>query len=610
MMKRLILLASIVATCQTTLAALSDTHVMDVDGRVFSLVSPDAKATALIFFSTECPIGNRYVPYLNKLSEQLKTKHIDLYGIVSDPTTTRKAAAEWQKTYDIKFPILFDSSGQLARALSPTRMPEAYVLASDGSLQYRGRIDDGWASIGHPRQNIEHHDLEDALRAVASGQPVATPKTDAVGCFFESNRASSTSSKVSYTRDIAPIVNANCVTCHRPGQVAPFSLLTYEDVSKRAELIAHVTQIRYMPPWKPADHFNQFLHERRLSDDEIALFQTWEKTGAAEGDDADLPPAPTFATGWALGEPDVVLKMPDSFDIPASGRDIYRAFVIPTNFAEDRYIAGVEFKPGNARVVHHAILYLDNSGQARKLDDADPGPGYKSFGGPGFLPSGGLGGWAPGATPYLLKPGTARLVRSGADVVFQMHYHPSGKPESDQSSIAIYFAKQPITRTIINLPLITRDIDIPPGDKNYTRHVTATLPIDATLIGATPHMHLLGRDMKVTATKPDGALVPIIHISNWDFRWQDQYQFANEIRLPKGTRLDLEATYDNSADNPNNPNDPPQRVRHGEQTTNEMCICFLQIATTNPNDARIIRRSLVMDRLAERLLGPKETPSP
>jgi hypothetical protein len=339
--------------------------------------------------------------------------------------------------------------------------------------------------------------------------------------------------------------------------------------------------------------------ERRLSEAQIGILGAWAEAGAPRGDAGELPPAPKFAAGWSLGEPDMVVKMSEAFTVPASGRDIYRAFVVPLNNAEDRYVVGVEFRPGNPKILHHCILYLDTSGKARELDAKDPELGYRSFGGPGFLPAGGLGGWAPGATAYWLKNDTGRLVRANSDVVIQVHYHPSGKVETDQSSLALYFAKKPPSRMITMIPLVTRDIDIAAGEKHYTRNVTTTVPIDVTLTGVIPHMHLLGREMKVTATTPSGEVVPLIWINDWDFRWQDQYQFANEIHLPAGTKLDMSAVYDNSADNAANPNSPPKRVTHGEQTTDEMCLCFLQMATGNLEDVRTIRRSMMLQRLLE-----------
>src|SRR5437870_1551557 len=243
--------------------------------------------------------------------------------------------------------------------------------------------------------------------------------------------------KPTFTKDIAPILYQNCVSCHRPGEVAPFSLIDYKTVKKHSEDIASVTESRFMPPWKAEAGHGDFMNERRLSDAQIQLIQLWVKQEAVEGNAADLPAAPKFAEGWYLGEPDLVVKMPEAYTVPAEGRDVFRCFVIPMDLPEDKFVRAVEFRPSNRRVVHHSLLFLDTTGAARKLDEADPGVGYGKMGGVGFVPSGGLGGWAPGVFPQPLPDGIARRIRKGADLVLQTHFHPTGKEENEQSSFGI-----------------------------------------------------------------------------------------------------------------------------------------------------------------------------
>jgi len=392
--------------------------------------------------------------------------------------------------------------------------------------------------------------------------------------------------EITYNKHVARILWDNCATCHRPGEVGPFSLLTYEDAAKRADFIHEITASRRMPPWKPEPGFGEFHDARRLTDDQIELIRQWTEAGAPEGDAADLPPQPEFAQGWQLGEPDLVLEMPEEFSIPADARDIYRCFVIPINNDTFKSVAAVEFRPGNRKVVHHAIFYLDDSGQARQKDEADEGLGYTSFGGPGFLPSGSLGGWAPGTTPVRLPDGLAKYMKPKSDLALQIHYHPSGKPETDRSLLGVYFAKEPVERYVTGIPLINLRLNIPPGESRHRVTASQTLPVDIMAVGIFPHMHLLGREMKVTAVLPDGTVEPMIWVKDWDFNWQDQYRYREVRRLPKGTRLELEAFYDNTADNPVNPNDPPKEVRWGEQTTDEMCLCTVQVYTEKPGDVR------------------------
>jgi hypothetical protein len=388
-----------------------------------------------------------------------------------------------------------------------------------------------------------------------------------------------------FNKDVAPILWKNCAGCHRPGEVGPFPLLTYKDATKRADFLAEITQSKRMPPWKAEPGFGEFHDERRLTEAEIKTLADWAESGAVEGDVKDLPQPPKFPEGWQLGTPDLVLKAPSSFDIPASGRDVYRCFVIPIPTESDRTVAAVEFRAGNRKVVHHAIMYLDNSGAARKKDEADDGPGYASFGGPGIVPTGGLGGWAPGAMPRMLPDGMGKFLRKGSDLVLQIHYHPDGKPEVDQSTVGIYFTRKPARQIVAGVAVRSRLIDIPPGEKRH--HITAEsapLPVDASAIGISPHMHYIGKEMKVVAETPDGKTLPLIWIKDWDFNWQGQYQYRSPVKLAKGTVIKLDAYYDNSEDNPRNPSQPPKRVHWGEQTTDEMCLLGVQVVTEKTAD--------------------------
>lgn len=399
---------------------------------------------------------------------------------------------------------------------------------------------------------------------------------------------------VTYCKDVAPILFEHCAGCHRPGEVGPFPLLTYRDAAKRANFLKEVTAERQMPPWKAVPGFGSFHGERRLSDAELKTLAAWADGGALEGDPKDLPPAPKFVDGWQLGKPDLVLEMPEAFTVSADGRDVYRCFVIPTGLKEDRTVAAVEFRPGNRTVVHHALYFLDNTGTARKKDGEDKGPGYASFGGVGFLPSGSLGGWAPGAMPRRLPDGVGKMLKKDSDLVLQVHYHPSGKEEKDRSVVGVHFTNKPAEHLVLGIPLVNRRLNIPAGEQRHKVTASFTLPVHVQAIGITPHMHLLGREMKVTATLPGGKKMPMIWVKDWDFNWQDQYLYAEPVRLPKGTKLDLEAYYDNSKNNPKNPNSPPKAVRWGEQTTDEMCLCGVGVVTDRPADRAELLKAVLL----------------
>jgi mono/diheme cytochrome c family protein/peroxiredoxin len=564
-----------------------DFSLLDTEGGIHSLrTRPGRTALVLVFLATECPIANGYIPELNRQFAALHKADsgVEFFGVISDRSVTRTAASKHFSEFKFQFPVLFDASGELAAALKPTHTPEAFLIDQGGGLAYRGRIDDLYADLGKKRTEPSRHDLADAISAVVAARQIATPRTAPVGCLFEPARGKNEHAAATYTRDIAPILQANCVACHRDGEVAPFALAKYADAAKRARQIVRVTQSRFMPPWKPEPEFGHFLNERRLSEREVALLSEWAEADAPEGVAADLPPPPQFTDGWQYGEPDLVVKMEEPFEVPAGGRDVFRNFVIPVELTQDKLVSLAEFRPGNRRVVHHALFFLDRSGVARKKDAADPGPGYGSFGGPGFLPSGSIGGWAPGGTPQPLRDGMGRQMQKGSDLVLQIHYHPSGKVERDQSSIGIHFVKQKSQKAVIPITIIDRRLYFAPGADRNAISGSYTLPVDTTMVVVIPHMHLLGREAKATATLPDGSVEPLVQIRDWDFNWQDQYHLAQPRTFPKGTRLDYEAVYDNSDKNPLNPNSPPKEVTWGEETTDEMFLCFFLVTTERPED--------------------------
>lgn len=570
---------------------------VDLEGRVHRLGGRTGDGpVALVFLGVDCPISRKSIPKLNELAKGRATagadgEAVELYGVLAEPSLARAKAVAFAKEYAVALPLLLDTSGELAAALRPTHVPEAFVFAH-GALVYRGAIDDSFVDVGQERPQVKSRWLADALAAVARHEAPAVKSTEPVGCFFETPK-SDAKGAVTFTRQIAPILNARCVTCHRAGEVAPFPLTSFDDAARHAKQIAKVTAKRLMPPWKPVEGFGTFLDAARLSERELALLAAWAEAGAPEGDKAELPPLPEFPEDWPLGEPDLVLEMPEEFTVEAAGRDRFRCFVLPTDLTKDEVVVGVDYRPGAPSVVHHAIFFLDTQQRARKLDEKDAGPGYETFGGIGFFPSGGLGGYAPGATAHFMPEGTGRALEKGADVVLQVHYHSSGKVEHDQDKLALYFAKKPVKTLISGAAVLTNAIDIPAGKADYSRDASLTLPCPVTVYGITPHMHYLGKSMDVKATAPDGSVVPLIKIDDWDFRWQSQYLYAAPIRLAKGTRLDLHAVYDNSSANVRNPSDPPKRVTHGEQTTDEMCIAFLQIATDSPEDRALLRRSML-----------------
>ncbi len=392
---------------------------------------------------------------------------------------------------------------------------------------------------------------------------------------------------VTFSHDVAPILYSQCVVCHRPGGVAPFSLMTYQDAAKRAALLATVTTKRYMPPWLPSEP--EFAHARRLTAAQISTLARWAASGAAEGNPAETPAPPVFRDGWQLGKPDLIARMRTAFAVPAEGPDLYQCFPLPSPAGPNRWVRALDIRPGNPKVVHHALLFQDITGTAWKRNN---GAGYPCFGTPGFLPARGLGGWTPGAIPFQTPADAPELLHGNATLVLQVHYHPIGRAETDLTSVALYFTDQKPRRTIMDVPLGSNRIDIPAGARDYKVTDHFTLPVTVDVIAINPHAHYICREMYGYAVLPDGSRRILIHIPHWDFDWQQQYTYATPVRLPEGTRLEMEFTYDNSAANLRNPNHPPRRVVWGPASTDEMAGLHVEVTPVDPDDADELDQSL------------------
>ena len=391
--------------------------------------------------------------------------------------------------------------------------------------------------------------------------------------------------------EIAPIIYSSCAPCHRAGQAAPFSLLTYADVKQRARLIAVATKSRVMPPWPPEAGYGEFMNQRRLSNDHVDLIQRWVADGAIEGDPRTLPTPPTWADGWELGRPDLVLQLARPYSLQAAGTDVFRNFVIPLSSMSAKYVKGVEFRPGNPRLVHHAVIRIDRTRTARSLDAADSEPGYDGMlAGAADSPDGRFLGWTPGKAPMMEPTGMAWRLDPGTDMVIHAHLLPTGKPESVQFQIGLFFTNTPPARVPFMLRLGSQAIDIPANRKDHVVSDTYVLPADVQVLSVYPHAHYLAKDIKGFATLPDGTKRWLVWIGNWNFNWQDVYLYAAPISLPRGTTISMQYTYDNSADNVRNPYHPPRRVVYGPRSSDEMADLWLQVLPRNPADFATLER--------------------
>ena len=430
-----------------------------------------------------------------------------------------------------------------------------------------------------------------------------------------------------FAHAIAPIVFERCASCHRPGEAAPFALLSYADVKKHGPEIAAVTRSHVMPPWKATGDC-AFRDDRRLTVTQIDTIQAWVAAGMPEGRAADTPRLPAFTEGWPLGVPDLVLKMPKAYTVRAEGPDIYRTFVLPTNLPVDTWVRAIDFRPGARSVVHHSLFFYDASGQLRQRDGQDGQPGFNGGmggGGRGGLSllsggkrgtgSGSLGGWALGAQAAALPDGLAYFLPKSADILLSTHFHPTGKVEQEQSTVGLYFATKAPEKefTGIQMPPLfgaLSGLDIPAGASGYTIEDDYTLPADVKAFGVSGHAHYIAKEMKMTATLPNGKTRTLLWIPDWDFSWQGQYMYQDYVPLPKGTKLHTVIRYDNSATNPRNPTTPPKRVRWGEQSTDEMGSVSLRLVAANESDLASLQTDYlahIRQSLMNMARGPRQS---
>ncbi|MHB1558723.1 MAG: redoxin domain-containing protein [Isosphaeraceae bacterium] len=467
------------------------------------------------------------------------------------------------------------------------RTSETLVLDGFARIRYRGAIDDQYAQ-GKSKDKPNHNYVKDAIDSLLANQDVKVPATLVAGCLidrvdppptastksprirapsaatvaeYESRRhdASVKVGAVTYASDVARIVQDRCQSCHRPGQVGPFSLLSYDDARKHAAMIREVVEERRMPPWHADPRFGHFRNDRSLSAQERATLLAWVDQGSPLGDPKQIPAGRRFPEGWTIGKPDVVFEIPETYYVPAQGVVPYVHFVVPTNFKEDMWIQAAEAVPGDPSVVHHIVVYLmDRPGGPRR------GPGEHFC------------GYAPGDLPTILPEGTAKRIPAGANLLFQMHYTPNGRVRPDRSRVGFIFSKTKPTRQAYTIGIANPDLLIPPERDNVAVAASAELTADARLVSFMPHMHLRGKDFKYTVTRPGESPRVILSVPAYDFGWQTYYVLAAPLTLPKGTRIDCEAHFDNSSNNPYNP-DPSKMVRWGEQTFEEMMIGYVDV---------------------------------
>lgn len=532
----------------------------------------DRKAVVVIFLGTVCPINNLYLHRLTEYQRDYAEQGVQLIGINSNHCDLPEDIAKHAEEHALNFPVLKDLDGHVADLFGAEKTPEVFVLDAEGTVRYQGRIDDQHG-LTYRKLDPTTRELADAIAAVIAGEEVKVAKTEVEGCWIARRPKPNPTAEVSFTKDIAPLLQKNCQECHRPGQIGPMPLIEYEDVADWSESIRYAVEDRRMPPWYADPRYGHFSNDRSLSDDEVALLIHWIDQGCPEGDPADMPPAREFSSDWRIGKPDLILSMEEEYHVPAEmppGGIPYQLFIVDPGFTEDVWVQRAEARAGAASVVHHIIAYIVPPAE---YEDPD----YPNF--PfllGVRNARVLAGTAPGDMPSIFPEGTASRIPAGSMIVFQMHYTPNGKAATDRSSVGLILAKEKPQREIITVPVFNARLDIPPGDPNYFVESRFTFKYDAEIFSLMPHMHLRGKDFMVNVQPPEGPETTLLSVPEYNFNWQSAYRLAEPVRVKAGDKLHCLAHFDNSERNPSNP-DPTRRVRWGDQTWQEMMIGWMDM---------------------------------
>lgn len=524
----------------------------------------DKPVIVLAFLGTECPLAKLYGPRLSAMQASFAEQGVAFIGVSSNKQDSLTKLTAYVHRYEINFPMLKDVGNRLADELGAARTPEVVVLDSQRKIRYRGRIDDQYG-VGFARDKAQRADLQLSIEEVLADKLVTIPETIAVGCHIGRVKELEPKGDITFTKHIAPILNARCVTCHREGEIGPFTLTKYSDLLGWEETILEVVAENRMPPWNANPAHGEFKNDARLSQSERDLLKQWVAGGMPEGDPADLPAPPEFTEGWRIPEPDQVFSMRDKpFEVPAEGIVDYQRYVVDPGWTEDKFISAAEARPGNRQVVHHILVYIIPPGKDRiDLEQI-------------------LVGYAPGSLPVLCDEGVALKVKAGSKLLFEMHYTPNGSKQSDLSYAGVCFVDESqVQRVLQGRAAVEPRLKIPAGASDH--EVVAkdyVIRKDELLQSMTPHMHLRGKAFRFEAFYPNGTREILLDVPNYDFNWQLKYILAEPKLLPKGTKIRCTAVYDNSHNNLSNP-DPKIEVIWGQQSSEEMMIGFFDTLPAN-----------------------------
>jgi peroxiredoxin/mono/diheme cytochrome c family protein len=549
--------------------AVANFTLADIHAQKWSLEDQKAKPIVVVaFVGTECPLAKLYGPRLAQLAASYAGKGVTFVAIDSNVQDSLAELSAYARNAKIEFPVLRDVKNEVAARFGAIRNPQVFVLDRDRVVRYRGRIDDQYG-VGFARTEPVHNDLKQAVDELLAGKDVKVSETPAVGCLIGRNRDPQANASVTYSNQIARLFNKRCVECHHSGDIAPFSLTSYDDATGWAEMIAEVVDQGRMPPWHADPKFGKFSDDRRLTDQERQQIHEWVTAGAPQGDPKLLPPVPEFpSTGWHQHRPpDLILAMSKTaYRVKADGVLRYQSFRVETGFTEDKWIEMAEVMPGNRAVVHHVLVHCRS-------------PRGRRFGGEGLAGQGFLAAYVPGLRPIAYPDGMAKRIPAGSSFAFQIHYTPNGSAQDDITRIGLWFADpKKVTHEVTTIAATNPLFLIPPGDGNYAVEATSNrFPAGAQILTFMPHMHLRGKSFFYEAIFPNGKRETLLDVPKYDFNWQTAYRQEEPLKFPAGTRIHAIAHFDNSEENLNNPN-PKAPVTWGDQTYEEMMIGYFDIA--------------------------------
>jgi mono/diheme cytochrome c family protein len=534
----------------------------DLDGRPGRLGEAGALGGQLVVLTdTTCPLASKYAPVVARLQQRCRDERVQLVLVNPDPGEARADLDAWRREHGITAPYVHDAAGDLARALGARTSTDVFLLDAAGALVYRGAIDDRHG-LGYSREEPRERYLEDALAALREGAAPPVPATWAPGCVLDLTQPEG-ASELTWHGRISRLVARRCASCHHSGGVAPFALEAREDLERRKGMVRFVVEEGLMPPWGATDEGGPFANDPSLSDDERRDLLAWLAAGLPEGDPAAAPrPRPRPDPGaWEIGEPDLVVQLPREQRIPAEGVLDYVELVVPLLVTRDRWVTAVEVRPTAPEVVHHVLVHVLEPGERIRTTRSRL---------PGFLAA-----YVPGNASIVLPPGFAKKLPAGSALFFQVHYTPNGSEALDRTELALVFQEEAPEHEVRTVGIANRRFAIPPGAEHHAVRQHIDLRRDVGVLAVMPHMHLRGDAFRVTTTPPEGEPRTLLEVPRYDFNWQLAYRYADPVLLPAGSRIDVTGWFDNSADNPANP-DPEARVRWGDQTDDEMMIGYVE----------------------------------